>query len=186
MKKEMLTAVGALALALPMQALAATGAWLHVRVEDSGAKPTTVRVNLPVSVVESAAPLIQEKCAQHAKLKAAHKELNKAQLQSIWNALRASADGEFVSVVGVDENVKVSKSAGYLLVKVRNSGKKSEAVDVRVPMTVADALLSGPGEELDVMAAIHALTREGKGELVTVNDKSNVVRIWIDEKNVTE
>jgi hypothetical protein len=186
MKRSVLIIIGVLALAAPTQAAAETGSWLHVRVEETGAKPTTVNVNLPVSVIEQAAPLIQEKCVQNAKLKAGKKDFNKAQLQSLWNAVRAAEDGEFVTVESTEENVRVSKSGGYLLVRVRNNGKKSENVDVRVPLSVADALLSGPGDELDVMAAIHALAREGKGELVTVNDQSSVVRIWIDEKNTSK
>jgi hypothetical protein len=184
--KRWLFAIGNI-LAIPTLVAAGTGSWLHVRVEETGAKPTTVKVNLPVSVIEKAAPLVEEKCSQHAKLKAGKKEFDKAQLQQLWNAVRAAEDGEFVTVESAEENVRVSKSGGYLLVKVRdNSKKKNETVDVRVPLSVADALLSGPGDELDVMAAIHALAREGKGELVTVNDESSVVRIWIDEKNVSE
>ncbi|MBN2371747.1 MAG: hypothetical protein JXO72_14790 [Vicinamibacteria bacterium] len=184
MKRWIFGIAAMLALAVPAQA--ASGAWLHVRVEETGAKPTTVKVNLPVSIIEQAAPLVEEKCVRRAKLKAGKEDFDKARLQSLWKAVRDTDDGEFVTVESEDENVRVSKSGGYLLIKVRDGGEKGENVDVRVPMSVADALLSSPGDELDIMAAIHALAREGAGELVTVNDKSNVVRIWIDEKNTSD
>jgi hypothetical protein len=186
MKRIGLTLAGTLALALPLSAAPPSNAWLHVHVEESGPKPSTVKVNLPVSLIEHAAPFIQEQCSKHTTLKAGNKEFDKAQLQSIWNAVKAAEDGEFVSVANDEENVSVAKSKDHLLVNVREKGDKGESVDVRMPMSVADALLGGTGEELDVMAAIRVLAREGHGELVTVRDKSNVVRIWIDAKNVAD
>ena len=34
--------------------------WLHIRVAESGSNPTTVKVNLPFSLVQRAAPLIED------------------------------------------------------------------------------------------------------------------------------
>jgi len=45
---------------------------------------------------------------------------------------------------------------------------------------VIEALLSRNDDQLDVGAAIQALVRQGEGELVTVNDDHDTVRIWVD------
>jgi len=51
---------------------------------------------------------------------------------------------------------------------------------------VVDALFSAGKDELDLVAALRALSAHGDMELVTVKDAENDVRIWIDSKNATE
>jgi len=51
---------------------------------------------------------------------------------------------------------------------------------------VVDALLGGDGEEFDFHAAISALAAEGEGELVTVNDNNDRVRVWVDSSAEAE
>jgi len=99
--------------------------------------------------------------------------------------------------------VRIAKSAGYLYIHVTennhharaaNDGKGNETharsavskVDVKVPMKVVDALLSAGKDELDIVAALHALSLHGDTELVSVKDDDNTVRIWIDSKNVSD
>ncbi len=53
-------------------------------------------------------------------------------------------------------------------------------VQVRVPVSVVDALLSGAGETLDVRAAIQQLSVL-RGEMVQVIHPEGRVRVWIDE-----
>ena len=83
----------------------------------------------------------------------------------------------FVTVEDGDETVTVSKSNGYLQVHANES---HEQVEVRVPESVVDALLSGEGNALYIRAAISALTAQGQGELVAVNGDDERVRVWID------
>ena len=45
---------------------------------------------------------------------------------------------------------------------------------------MVDALLSGEGEELNLMAAMEALVDEGEGQLVTVTGENENVRVWVD------
>jgi len=55
---------------------------------------------------------------------------------------------------------------------------------VRFPLAVVDALFSGEPGELDLLAAVEALSRHGQGgDLVRVNDGDTKVRIWIDDIN---
>ena len=53
-------------------------------------------------------------------------------------------------------------------------------VQVRVPVSVVDALLSGAGETLDVRAAIRQLSAL-RGEMVQVVHPEGRIRVWIDE-----
>ena len=53
-------------------------------------------------------------------------------------------------------------------------------VQVRVPVSVVDALLSGAGETLDVRAAIQELSAL-RGEMVQVVHPEGRIRVWIDE-----
>src|SRR2546428_10115 len=61
-----------------------------------------------------------------------------------------------------------------------------QRVEVRVPMTVVAALLSGGKDELDLVAALQALGDHPDTELVTVEDGENTVRVWLDSKNTAD
>ena len=89
----------------------------------------------------------------------------------------------FGTVQEDDEFVRVWKESGYLKVSVREGQGEEmggENVDVSLPMTVVDALLSGEDDELNITAAIEALVEEGEGELVTVSGDDEKVRVWVD------
>jgi hypothetical protein len=66
------------------------------------------------------------------------------------------------------------------------SKSKKQQVEIKVPMKVVDALFSAGKDELDLVAALHALSAQGDTELVSVKDQENTVRVWLDSKNVTE
>jgi len=53
-------------------------------------------------------------------------------------------------------------------------------------MKVVDALFSAGKDELDIVAALKALSGHGDTELVTVKDSENTVRIWVDSKNMAD
>jgi hypothetical protein len=111
-------------------------------------------------------------------------------IRAILEALRSAPENEFVTVESAKENVRVAKSGGNLLVKVHKAKEKgegkTETVEVSVPFTVVDALLSGGKDELDLLAAVRTLGTIGDTVLVTVNDKDSKVRIWVDSRSTTE
>ena len=61
----------------------------------------------------------------------------------------------------------------------RDRGAVGE-VQIRVPVSVVDALLSGAGETLDVRGAIQELSAL-RGEMVQVIQPDARIRVWIDE-----
>lgn len=160
--------------------------WLHVRVESSHPKNETVRVNVPLELAEKILPTINHDRLRNGKIRIEGSQAHDVDLQALFEAVRTSKDGEFVTVQGDDADVRVAKQEGYFLVHVHDKGSaKKDEVEVRVPMKVAEALFSAGKDTLDVVAAIHALSAQGDTELVSVKSNEETVRIWLDSKNVS-
>jgi hypothetical protein len=60
---------------------------------------------------------------------------------------------------------------------------KETHVEVKIPLSVVDALFSAGKDELDLVAGLKMLSTQGDQELVSVKDDDNTVRVWIDSKN---
>jgi hypothetical protein len=178
--------------------------WIHVRVESKEDHGETVRVNVPVEMAVKVIPAINKNNLHDGKVHIDSMHTNDVDLRAILDAVRSSRDGEYVTVQSNDNNVRVAKSAGYLYIHVTDKpeGKKAAAkdgkpgakaaegheskVEIKVPMKVVDALFSAGKDELDIVAALKALSAHGDTELVTVKDDQNLVRIWVDSKNVAD
>jgi len=177
--------------------------WIHVRVEskDDG---ETVRVNVPVDMAVKVLPAIKHEPLHDGKVHLKCAELNEVDLHAVLEAVRSSRDAEFVTVQGNGNDVRVAKNGGYLYIHVTDNNRQHNAtknspstetsakapstreskVEIKIPMKVVDALLSGEKDELDVVAALHALSAAGETELVSVKDEENTVRVWIDSKSL--
>ena len=164
-----------------------TDRWLHVRVVSSDAKGETVRINVPLELAEKVLPTISKDRLRDGKVKIDEARMQDVDLRALLDAVRTSKDGEFVTVQSNDADVRVAKKDGQLLVHVidKENAKKSQ-VEIKIPMKVVDALFSAGKDELDLVAALHALSAQGDTELVSVKDRENTVRIWLDSKNVTD
>jgi hypothetical protein len=178
--------------------------WLHVRVVDDGKdgdKGETVRVNVPLALAEAILPAIKVDRLTNGKVRIDHHhKIEEIDLRAIYDAVRNSPDGEFVTVQSTRENVRVAKQGGYLLVNVTEnerparstkegekvSARAEKKVDVKVPISVVEALLSGGTNELDILAAVRALARHGDHELVSVRDGRQTVRVWVDSRSTSE
>lgn len=178
--------------------------WIHVRVECKDEGGETVRVNVPLDMAVKVLPAINHDQLQNGKVHIHDSHMNDIDLRVLLDAVRSSKDGEYVTVQGHDNDVRVAKNGGYLYVHVTDKGKRqkemdepgkekhgkmlknSSQVEVKVPMKVVDALLSGGKDELDLVAALHALSKNGDTELVTVKDDQNTVHVWVDSKNISD
>ncbi len=159
--------------------------WIHVRVVSTEPDGEMVRVNVPVELAEQVLPAIHSHELREGKV-TIHGDINGVDLRQLYEAIRNAPDNEFVSVQSKKgEDVRIAKSKGYLTIKVRE-GKNEESVDVQVPLPVVAALLSAGSDELDLVAGLKALKVYGDTELVTVKDKNETVRIWLDSKNTSE
>ena len=174
-------AVTALAATAP-----ATERYLHVKVDDAS-KGESVNVNLPLSVAEKILPTISKGNLHEGRVTIGHADLNGIDIKALLEAIRTTPDNEFVTVTQKDQDVRVAKSNGNFIVHVRSHEKGNENVDVTIPMKVVDALFStAKDDEVDVIAALHALSDAGDALLITVQDASQHVRIWVDSRGTTE
>jgi predicted lipid carrier protein YhbT len=169
------------------QATTSKDRWLHVRVISTDAKGETVRVNVPLELAEKVLPAIHQERIHDGKVRIDNAHVNDVDLRALVEAIRTTKDGEFVTVQSSDCDVRVAKQNNHLIIHVldKQNSKKSE-VEVKVPMKVIDALFSAGKDELDLVAALRALSTQGDTELVSVKDHENTVRVWLDSKNVTD
>ena len=173
-----------LSLALPLTA-AAADRWFHVHVDDRSSGGAEVSVNLPLTLIESAVKLIPEEVTRELS-RELEIELDEVgfsgdELRELWSEVRAGGDATYVTVRDDDHNFTVRKSGDFLVV---DSDESSDTqIDVRFPLPVIDALLSGPDGRLDFSAAIRTLAEYDDGNMVTVRDGDTTVRVWVDSSN---
>jgi hypothetical protein len=160
--------------------------YLHVKVQDR-AKGESVNVNVPLSMAEKIIPAINNKQLHDGCVTLRHAEMRGIDVRTILDAVRTAPDNEFVTVREKDQSVRVAKRNGNIIVYVRNRENKHERVDVTVPMTVVNALLSTTKrDQLDIVAALRALSDSGHAFLVTVQDASQNVRVWVDSQSTAD
>jgi len=135
-------------------------------------------------MAEKILPTVNKGNLHEGRVTIGNAEINDVDIRALLDAVRTAADNEFVTVKEKDQEVHVAKRNGNLVVHVSDRNKGGQTVDVTVPMKVVDALLSTAKQnELDVAAALRALSDAGDALLVTVQDASQHVRIWVDSKN---
>lgn len=164
---------------LPLAA-AADDLYLHVHVEDEGGE--TVNVNLPLAAIGSALPLVEREMEKGAYANLDEYDVSLAQLRATWQELRDQPDFVLASIESPDANVRVAKEGEYLVARVHEDTAGGARIHARIPARVVDALLSGSNDRLDLRAAFAALAAEGEGELVTVEEESSRVRVWVDSR----
>jgi hypothetical protein len=160
--------------------------YLHVKVEDAK-QGESVNVNLPLSVAEKILPTVSKGNLHDGHVTIGHADMNGIDIKALLEAIRTTPDNEFVTVTQKDQDVRVAKSNGNFIIHVRSHEKDKENVDVTIPMKVVDALFStAKDNELDVLAALHALSDAGDALLITMQDDAQHVRIWVDSRGTTE
>jgi hypothetical protein len=191
-----------------------TERYLHVKVEDSE-NGESVNVNLPLSMAEKIIPAVNRGDLHNGRVKIHDADIDGVDIRAMLDALRTAEDNEFVTVKQKDQEVRVAKSKGNLVIHIvdnserdkdaekdadRESGKDnkdakksykmkihSQKVEVTVPMKVVDALISTTKDnELDIAAALRALGDAGDAVLVTVQDASQHIRVWVDSRSGQE
>jgi len=171
--------------------------WLHVRVINTDAKGETVRINVPLDLAEKVLPAVNHDRLHEGKVRIDSAHMDDVDLKAVLEAVRSAKDGEYVTVQGTENDVRVAKENNHLIIHVVEKGQaggnkanpgnsKKCQVEIKVPMKVIDALLSAGKDELDLVAALHALGTQGDTELVSVKDNENTVKVWLDSKNVSE
>lgn len=173
-------------MALANSAMAASERYLHVNVQD----PTnggSVNVNVPLSMAEKILPAINNPDLHNGKVRIHNQEMNGVDLRAVLDAVRTAPDNEFVTVNNPDSDVRVAKRDGNIIVHAIGKRNKQQTVDVTVPLKFVDALVSNTkDDELDIVAALRALSDEGDVVLVTVQGSGERVHIWVDSRNTQD
>jgi hypothetical protein len=178
MKKTILAFLALAAVLTALPAEASSTRWLHVRVQKKGDAAESVRVNVPLSVAQAVAPVLEKELQSELQLD--DTPVTVEDLRRIWKELKAVRGTDVVAVDTPEAKVRVSITGDQ--VRIRADEDSKAKVDVRVPVEVVDALLSGEGSRLDVSAAIQTLLNSRKLDLVSVEDDNGLVRVWIDER----
>jgi len=114
-------------------------------------------------------------------------ELSVSDLRSVWEAVRETGDGEFVSIDRDEGQGRVALSGDVIQIRFdRRAGRDDDSSDERsvraeIPIAVVDALLSGDDDVLNLVGALEQL-KEVRGDLVRVTDGDERVRVWIDNE----
>ena len=160
--------------------------YLHVNVEDP-TKGESVNVNVTLSMAEKILPAINNHDLHDGKVWIHNADMNGVDVRALLDAVRTAPDNEFVTVKDKDSDVRVAKANGNIIVHVIDKKNKGQKVDVTVPLKIVDALFdTAKNDELDIAAALRALSDAGDVLLVTVQDSSQKVRIWVDSRSTQD
>ena len=165
-------------------ASADTQRWLHVKVNEQTGERARVSINLPVTMIEAVAPLVDAKSMHGHRLRIEDADIDGADLRQIWQAMRTASDGNYVTIDSDHDNVRIKKQNGFMYIQANDRRRRGDQVEVKIPVSVVDALFSGTtGEDdLNLAAAMRALASAGEGEFVTVTSDDATVRVWVDSQ----
>ena len=175
--------------------------WVHVDMSGR----TSMSLNLPLAAIEAALAMAPEAIVDRdGQLQlGGERQIPVAAIRAAWTQLRDAGDVEIANIQEEEQSVRIAREGDTILVDVTGTDDDAEPEDdadehdgdgdgdghgrgfvgevqVRVPVSVVDALLSGAGETLDVRAAIQQLSAL-RGEMVQVIHPDARIRVWIDE-----
>jgi len=180
--------------------------WIHVEVREGGGDKASVNVNVPFALADAALAAMGDDIGSHISFGHHHRhgrgdaaeaegdsveadnghdrpDISVADMRRMWKAMRDSGEADYVTVKDDQEKVHIWREGDLVRVEVENRAgeERGEKVQIRVPVTVMDALLSGEGDQLDVRAAVNGLRGTKASELVRVEGGGDFVRVWIDD-----
>jgi hypothetical protein len=163
---------------------AASKEWLHIHVDEKKNDEEKVRINIPISLIEVLVPMVEDEAIRNGRIQMHNKEISASELREIWKAVKEEGDAEFLTVEKRGENVRVYTSGKYLM--VQSDKGASEKVNIKIPLAVVDAMLSGEGDQLNLLAGVRALRESGIRDIISVESDDSTVMVWIDDKNLAK
>jgi len=174
-------ALFALAAIAPAGPAAAESKGPFIRIEvDGGRDGEHVNLRLPLAVVQIGLDMVESEVLPGGRIHLGHGDVQVSDIRKMWLALRAAGDTDLVEAEAKDGRVTVSQKDGRVLVRVTEKASAEPKIDIDVPASAVDALLSGDGESLNLKAALLELEAGRKGDFVRVQDGDSHVRIWIE------
>jgi hypothetical protein len=155
--------------------------WFHVQVVDEGSEER-VNVNVPLSLIEAAIRMIPKEIEDEVEMELNDVDIAIEDLRAFWQEVRQTEDAVFVTVESPDEKVRVAKEGNFLIARTVESTEDGAEVDVRFPFEVLNAMFADENR-VDLIAAVRALAEYGDGDMVSVRDGDEHVRVWVDDQN---
>jgi hypothetical protein len=187
-RRNIFLIAAAVLLSAAMLSAASVQRWIHIRVESAKGASGDVSFNVPIEMASAVLPAIPSDHDHHGKFNI-QASINGADVRALLDSVRNSPDNVFITMERHDSELSVAKSGRFLLIKIVNkptpehpSGK---TIAIKVPTSVARALVSGDSGDIDVNAGIHALALEGEVD-VTVKSDKETVRVWTDTRTTTD
>ncbi len=154
--------------------------WIHVEVA-GGDEEGNVSVNLPLAAAEVLASMIPPERIGGGEIQLTDTGVSVSipAVRKMWSQLMDAGDAEFITIEHEDDTVRVARSGDEIEVRMARGGE-AETAEMRLPVAVVDALLSGDGDSLNLRAALDRLS-ELRGDIVRVREDDRRIRVWIDE-----
>jgi hypothetical protein len=183
MRNRVSLLVFALIALFTFSAQAASKEWLHIHVDETKNDAEKVRINIPLSLIEVMVPLIEEEAIKDGQININDREISTKELKKLWAAVKEEGDAEFVTVEKRGENVRIFTQNNFL--NVQSTKDIEGKVNIKIPLAIVDAMLSGPENQLNLAAAVKALKDSGVRDLITVESDNSKVLVWIDDRNTS-
>lgn len=156
----------------------ASNLWLHVRVERAD-DPKRVTVNLPLSALERAAPLFPKGALGQSRIELEGTTLRFRDFSAIVRSLEKHPMA-WVRIDRGDGPVLFSRRGDQIHLSIeREENWAASRGEMRMPLAIAQALVSGNRGEFNIPAAIEYLAANG-GEILLVDRDDARVRFWVD------
>lgn len=156
--------------------------WIHVEVVGDGDNEGTASVNLPLAAAEVLVSMIPPDRIGGGEIRLTDSGVSVSipAVRKMWGQLMDAGDAEFITVETDRDTVRVARSGDDIEVRMARGGDGGETAEMRMPVAVVDALLSGDGDTLNLRAAVEQLGRL-RGDIVRVREDDRRIRVWIDE-----
>lgn len=172
--KKVLTVMFAVATLFTSIAVAGDQKMLHVAfeiVETGQDAPAEINVNLPLTMISSMVPNIQQ------ALDEAELQEHNINIRELWLEVRDAGPNEFVKIKNAEANVTVKTTDTKLIVHV--DAEEAENLTVEIPLSLGDLLFDRDMANVNVEEIIQELSNFS-GDLVVVSGAKVNGRVWID------
>ena len=147
-------------------------------VESEGTEPVVLDLNIPISMLQTMGPAIEDAVMEALQSDEISAEFN---LVEMWQSISTAGPGEFVNIQQGAQTVVVSTSETHVNVDITGE----QAFKLTMPLAVGDVFVGHAGATvesgaLDMDAFIQALANIEGDELLKVEGDQINARIWLE------
>ena len=158
--------------------------WVHVRVVDGDADGETVKINVPVNLVDGVLTLLEEKSEKdghHSHFKINDEEIDREEVRRVLGQLRDLPEGTEIGIEKNDDEAYFSRHGDRLKIRAKED-EDDGFVRIELPFKMAETFAASDDVEL-----VEAFQTLDEGEILVVDDEEHsTVRIWIDHQSDSE